>query len=112
MAEYFNKSKRMPGFLTKILVLINSFIDRKYVKKNSVNSKVETLEEAGKNENELDKIKRVETNANENVENRNRKENETVAANLVALNYLAFLCLFLIIFSCDLAFWLMMIDQS
>jgi hypothetical protein len=102
----------MPAYLTKIAVLlkaakqmkINSVIDQKIAQLNTSKDETNDLKSTV---DEVEKTKRDESKEIENEENKKKKEKEEFDSNLVALNYLAFVGLFLIIFSCDMAFWIL-----
>ncbi len=116
-AEYLNKSKKMPVYLIKVAnyikncpfraCLLGLFANRSKV----VQTKLVKVSPSENPDNKPNFSIETENEARERSakeeENKKKSEKAEFDSNLGFLNSLAFFTLFLIIFFCDMAFWIL-----
>ena len=115
-AEYLNKSRKMPEYLIKVAVYVKKFQFQSIVSNHSKAADGDSSEICPTDNQEKDPEISVITEkdicervAKEEEQKKNKKyiERAKFDSNLSFLNSLAFFALFLIIFWCDLAFWIL-----
>ncbi len=108
-AEYMNKSRKMPECLIKVTVYMKKF---QFQSGKSSRSKVVQVDQPLDNQdNKPDISIETENEAKERAakeeENKKKIEKSEFDSNLGFLNSLAFFLLLLIIFCCDMVFWIL-----
>jgi hypothetical protein len=115
--ETFRKEEKMPKSLMKVSVLLKSFLTWTCLAKRGNQSKVAhavsaSKKDAGSSGQAIDIASAEPETEIENKQNlkkeeedKKKREKEEFSSYLAVLNYMALFVLFLIVFSCDLFFW-------